>query len=458
IAARNLVLVTKPQDIEAEHAAVVQAHQDVTSLLEQLERTATHQSGTDETRTLISNIKRVESQYGPVALNIVQLAMDPATRALAIQKMNEQCRPLLAALIRSTDEFADYTKRRGIELTKDSQAEYASQKQQLLAICIVAFLVATALGTLIVHKLTRALGAEPNDLRVAAERVASGDLSPLTDGRSVANDGSLMASLSAMQASLANIVGEVRSASDAIAVESERIASGNAKISERTDQQASALQQTSATMSQLGTTVERNSQSAQQARELASNASSIASKGSAVMTEVVATMQDINAGSNKIGEIVGVIDSIAFQTNMLALNGAVEAARAGEHGLGFAVVAGEVRSLAKRSAAAANEIKALIAESTTRVERGSEMVDRAGHTMAEILEAIRDVNNIMGEISAASIEQSTGIVQVGSAVTQMDRSTRQNASIVEQSAAAAEALSDRAQRLVGTVGVFKLAS
>ncbi|MET0534082.1 MAG: methyl-accepting chemotaxis protein [Steroidobacter sp.] len=455
IAARNLVLVTKPEDSAIEHAAVVRAHEDVTSLVKQLDELT--QSSNDDTKPLVAEIERVESQYGPVALDIVQRSMDPATRDSAIQKMNEQCRPLLGALIDATNKYAEYTKEHGQKLTQASKAAYDFQKTSLWTICVIAFLAATIAGTFIVRKLTRALGAEPNDLRETAERVARGDLSSIGHSQS-AQEGSLMASLAAMQSSLANIVGEVRSASNAIAAESERIASGNAQISQRTDEQASALEQTSATMSQLSTTVERNTQSASQAQKLALNASSIASKGSEVMSQVVTTMRDIDTSSNRIGEIIGVIDSIAFQTNILALNAAVEAARAGEHGLGFAVVAGEVRSLAKRSSDAAREIKELIAESTNQVERGSDMVDRAGKTMNEILDAIRNVNSIMSEISAASVEQNEGINQVGVAVNQMDKTTRQNASIVEESAAAAESLSGRAQRLVGAVDVFKLAS
>ncbi|MBQ0130634.1 MAG: methyl-accepting chemotaxis protein, partial [Comamonas sp.] len=250
----------------------------------------------------------------------------------------------------------------------------------------------------------------------------------------------------------------VRTGADGVASASGQIAMGNADPSSRTEEQASALEETAASMEELGSTVRQNAENARQANQLALNASTVALQGGEVVGQVVDTMRGINESSRKIADIIGVIDSIAFQTNILALNAAVEAARAGEQGRGFAVVAGEVRNLAQRSAEAAKEIKGLITDSVKRAEQGSHQVDKAGNTMSEVVTAIRRVTDIMGEISAASTEQSQGVAQVGEAVTQMDQTTQQNAALVEESAAAADSLRKQAQELVDAVAVFQLSS
>jgi methyl-accepting chemotaxis protein len=248
----------------------------------------------------------------------------------------------------------------------------------------------------------------------------------------------------------------VRQNAEGVASGSAQIASGNNDLSARTEEQASALEQTAASMEQLGSTVRQNAENARAANQLAVNASTVAAQGGEVVAEVIETMKSINASSAKIADIISVIDGIAFQTNILALNAAVEAARAGEQGRGFAVVASEVRSLAQRSADAAKEIKALITSSVERVGQGSALVDKAGTTMTEVVQAIRNVTDIMGEISAASSEQSAGVGQIGEAVTQMDQATQQNASLVEEMAAAAGALNHQADELVKAVSVFTL--
>jgi methyl-accepting chemotaxis protein len=286
--------------------------------------------------------------------------------------------------------------------------------------------------------------------------VAQGDLSVHIDVKA-GDDTSLMAQLKAMRDSLSRVVSDVRHNSEAVASASQQIAQGNQDLSQRTEQQASALQETAASMEQLGSTVKQNADNARQANQLAQGASTVAVKGGEVVGQVVETMKGINDSSKKIADIISVIDGIAFQTNILALNAAVEAARAGEQGRGFAVVASEVRSLAQRSAAAAKEIKSLIGVSVERVEQGSVLVDQAGATMTEIVASIKRVTDIMGEISAASTEQSSGVAQVGDAVSQMDQATQQNAALVEQSAAAAESLKNQAQQLVQAVAVFKIA-
>jgi methyl-accepting chemotaxis protein len=259
-----------------------------------------------------------------------------------------------------------------------------------------------------------------------------------------------------MQASLRRLVGEVRSSTDSITTASAEIATGNHDLSVRTEQTASNLQQAASSMEQLTGTVKQSADSARQANQMASSAAEVAARGGSVVSQVVTTMNEINASSKKISDIIGVIDGIAFQTNILALNAAVEAARAGEQGRGFAVVASEVRSLAQRSAQAAKEIKGLIGASVDRVEAGSRLVADAGKTMSEIVGSVQRVSDIIGEITAASSEQSDGIGSVNAAVTQLDQMTQQNSALVEESAAAAESLKDQAVRLSQAVGAFRL--
>ena len=319
--------------------------------------------------------------------------------------------------------------------------------------------VATALGALLALGITRGLlrqlGGEPAYATSITRRIAGGDLA--VEMQLNANDSSsLLFEIKSMQESFSGIVRQVRGGSEGVATASAEIAQGNHDLSARTEQQASALEETAASMEELGSTVKQNADSAREANQLAMRASTIAVKGGAVVAEVVDTMKGINDASRKISDIISVIDGIAFQTNILALNAAVEAARAGEQGRGFAVVASEVRSLAGRSAEAAKEIKSLIGASVERVELGTSLVDKAGTTMAEVVEAIQRVTEIVGTISAASSEQSAGVAQVGEAVGQMDRTTQQNAALVEQMAAAASSLKSQADELVNVVSVFRL--
>ncbi len=320
---------------------------------------------------------------------------------------------------------------------------------------VALFALAAVLGLTLTRSIFRQLGAEPSKAAAAVNAVAEGDLTaqiPLRPGDTT----SLFAALSRMRDNLVKVVSEVRGNSESVATASAQIAQGNLDLSGRTEQQASALQQTAATMEELGTTVRNNTDSAKQANQLAQGASEVAARGGEVVGQVVTTMQSINDSSRQIGDIISVIDGIAFQTNILALNAAVEAARAGEQGRGFAVVASEVRSLAQRSAEAAKEIRTLIGRSVEQVEQGTALVDQAGKTMGEIVSSIRRVTDIVAEISSASVEQSSGVSQVGEAVTQMDQATQQNAALVEESAAAAESLKTQAHQLVQAVAVFKL--
>ncbi|CAN7607463.1 methyl-accepting chemotaxis protein [Acidovorax sp. LjRoot66] len=323
-------------------------------------------------------------------------------------------------------------------------------------VLIVAAALAVAFATLAALWLIRSITRPLEQAVETADRIAQGDLSGQIVVQSQDETGHLLSSLQRMQQSLVTTVGAVRQNAEGVASASAEIASGNNDLSSRTEQQASALEETAASMEELSSTVKQNADSARQASQLAISASTVAVQGGDVVSEVVETMKEINASSSKIADIISVIDGIAFQTNILALNAAVEAARAGEQGRGFAVVASEVRSLAGRSAEAAKEIKGLITASVERVEQGTQLVDKAGTTMTEVVASIRRVTDIMGEISAASSEQAAGVAQVGEAVTQMDQATQQNAALVEEMAAAASSLNGQAGELVNAVAVFKL--
>ena len=333
-----------------------------------------------------------------------------------------------------------------------AEASGAALQRDILIAAILAVLLASVLAVSIIRSIVVPLRRAVE----VSDRIAAGDLCTRIEVTSNDETGQLLRSMQQMQQSLVHTVGQVRRNAQAVAAGSAQIASGNNDLSARTEEQAAALEQTASSMEQLGSTVRQNADNAQTANQLAVNASVVAAQGGTVVTEVIETMKSINASSARIADIISVIDAIAFQTNILALNAAVEAARAGEQGRGFAVVAGEVRSLAHRSAEAAKEIKALITSSVARVEQGSLLVDKAGATMAEVVKAIRNVTDIMGEISAASREQSAGVGQVGEAVTQMDQSTQQNAALVEEMAAAAAALNTQARELVKAVEVFTL--
>ena len=336
---------------------------------------------------------------------------------------------------------------------KASERTYNQARTTLVVVAVLAIALAIAAAVWLIRSITAPLARAVE----VADRVSGGDLTAHIDVDSRDETGQLLSALQRMQQSLVRTVSVVRQNSESVASASAQIASGNNDLSARTEQQASALEETAASMEELGSTVRQNADNARTANQLAVNASTVATQGGEVVAEVVETMKGINASSNKIADIISVIDGIAFQTNILALNAAVEAARAGEQGRGFAVVAGEVRSLAQRSAEAAKEIKSLITASVERVEQGSALVDKAGATMTEVVTAIRRVTDIMGEISAASSEQSAGVGQVGEAVTQMDQATQQNAALVEEMAAAAASLNTQAGELVQAVAVFKLA-
>jgi methyl-accepting chemotaxis protein len=356
------------------------------------------------------------------------------------------------AYIASNRAYLDYQHQAIDQVARAVDADAAKGEFWLGAISALGVLASVALAWILTRSMT---GPVARAARLA-DAVAAGDLSQSLKVEGRDELAALTASLVGMNRNLHDLVGKVRRSADSIATASTQIAQGNHDLSQRTEQQAAALEETAASMEELSSTVQQNAGNAMQANQLALSASDVAIKGGEVVGQVVETMKDINDSSRKIADIIGVIDGIAFQTNILALNAAVEAARAGEQGRGFAVVASEVRSLARRSADAAKEIKTLITASVERVEHGSSLVDQAGTTMIEVVSSIKRVTDIMGEISAASSEQSAGVAQVGTAVTQMDQATQQNAALVEESAAAAESLKTQARDLVDAVAVFRL--
>jgi methyl-accepting chemotaxis protein len=359
--------------------------------------------------------------------------------------------------------FQDYTLgiRKLLDYQKEQATAIASESSQLYVASLILLIslgsLSIAIGTLLAWLLTKSIVVPLKDAVKIATRVAQGDLTQQITINSTRDEtGQLMQALRNMNESLVRIVHEVRSGTDTIAIASSQIAAGNLHLSSRTEEQAASLEETASSMEELTSTVKQNADNALQANQLANLASEVAVKGGTVVSQVVDTMGSINASSKKIVDIIGVIDSIAFQTNILALNAAVEAARAGEQGRGFAVVAAEVRTLAQRSAGAAKEIKLLIDDSVEKADAGAKLADQAGTTMDEVVESVRRVTEIIGEITAASQEQTAGIEQINQAISQMDRVTQQNATLVEEAAAASKAMQDQARNLAQAASVFKL--
>jgi methyl-accepting chemotaxis protein-1 (serine sensor receptor) len=408
----------------------------------------------DEGRRLSMDLVRRYRSYIDDGVDTMVEALKSQDYATFYMVNTEYGTPRSAAFVDAINGFGKYIKAQQDATTVTAQNNFNTAVIAVVAAGVLALILMVlsriVFGRMVVRPLVNA-GAH-------FDKIAGGDLTSRVDVTSENEVGALFAALKRMQESLTRTVASVRRGVDEINVGSREISAGNTDLSSRTEQQAASLEETAASMEELASTVKQNADNARQANQLAASASHVAERGGVAVSEVVGTMKEISASSRKIAEIVGVIDSIAFQTNILALNAAVEAARAGEQGKGFAVVAAEVRSLAQRSAQAAKEIKGLIEESVSKVGAGSSQVERAGTTMQEIVSSVKRVTDIMGEITAASEEQSSGIDQVNRAVSQMDEVTQQNAALVEESAAAAGSLQDQAEQLSQAVAVFKLSS
>ncbi|MDB5894854.1 MAG: hypothetical protein JWQ88_2385 [Rhodoferax sp.] len=406
---------------------------------------------TAEEKALFAQIGEERKKYIEVRDAVVALRRDGKAEE-ANQMLDEKFTPQSKVYMAKMEQLLNSQRTEITNQAAQIRSSYETSRTLLVVLGVISLVLSGLVAWLLSGTITRPLA----EASAMARRVASGDLTGHIENHRTDELGQLLGSLQAMQTSLVQVVANVRSGSESVATASAEISQGNNDLSARTEGQASALEQTAASMEELSSTVKQNADNARQANQLAMSASTVAVQGGDVVGQVVETMKGINDSSKKISDIISVIDGIAFQTNILALNAAVEAARAGEQGRGFAVVASEVRSLAGRSADAAKEIKNLIAASVERVDRGTALVDRAGTTMTEVVNSIRRVTDIMGEISAASSEQASGVAQVGEAVTQMDQATQQNAALVEEMAAAASSLRTQAQDLVQVVAVFNL--
>ncbi|BAL95101.1 methyl-accepting chemotaxis protein [Rubrivivax gelatinosus] len=448
------VLLNSAADMDAVESRMAQQRK---LIAEQLDRYEHELVSDDRDRQLLSQARKTMDDYLATWATLQPLSRatltDPAKAAEATRYLVATSAPKYDAVQTAITQWWDYNVKLAQEQATTAANTSSTAKLALGAMTLVALVLGVVAALLITRSIVRPVRRA---VEVAAA-VAEGDLSARIEAQGRDEIADLMRSLGRMNDSLNRIVGQVRASSDSIATGSSEIATGNADLSQRTEEQASNLQQTAASMEQLSSTVKQNAETAQEANRMASAAAAAATRGGEMVGNVVHTMQEISSSSKRIAEIIGVIDGIAFQTNILALNAAVEAARAGEQGRGFAVVAGEVRTLASRSAEAAKEIKSLIGASVEKVETGARQVDAAGESMTAIVAEVQRVSQLIGEISTATVEQSSGIGQVGDAVSQLDQVTQQNAALVEESAAAAESLRLQAARLTELVGVFRLA-
>ncbi|QYF95200.1 MCP four helix bundle domain-containing protein [Massilia sp. PAMC28688] len=443
----NVLIMTDPSQIAKELQNVEARNASATKALAELARTTTN----PKAREILKQIDVVRTRFLPGQASFVQL-INEDSKDDAMIKFMFSLRPQQTKYFEHLDSFIAYQHAEMVKAGKDAEAISQRTRQVILVLAGAAAVLSLLVAFLATRSITRPLNEAVN----VARRVADGDLTSEIVVTSSDETGQMMEALKFMNDSLIRIVAEVRQGTVSIAEASTEIATGNLDLSSRTEQQAHSLGETSRSMHELTNTVQQNADNARQANQLAAQASEVAVRGGSVVSNVIDTMGSITDSSKKIVDIIGVIDGIAFQTNILALNAAVEAARAGEQGRGFAVVAAEVRSLAQRSAAAAKEIKTLIGDSVGKVREGSTLVQQAGVTMEEVVASVRRVTDIIGEITSASQEQSSGIAQVNSTILDMDETTQQNAALVEEAAAAAASMQDQAANLARLVSVFKL--
>ncbi|QYG10063.1 MCP four helix bundle domain-containing protein [Janthinobacterium sp. PAMC25594] len=450
---RILTLMTDASDMEPEMARIKTQTSTYQETQKKLEEKFAAES-TAEEKTLLASIKEYEAAAMPAIAKASALWMANDAEG-ATRVMIKEIRPVQKKWMDALEQLATLEDKLNEQMQSDARKAFDSARLFMIILGVLAVAMGVAAALVITRGLLKQLGGEPDYTASIAGSIANGDLS-IGIHTEPSDTSSLLAEMKEMRNSLVGIVGQVRIGTETIGTASREIADGNIDLSSRTEMQASALEKTASAMEELTSTVKQNADNAREANKLAATASDVALKGGSVVSQVVDTMSSINESAKKIVDIIGVIDGIAFQTNILALNAAVEAARAGEQGRGFAVVASEVRNLAQRSAGAAKEIKILIDDSAEKTERGTRLVGQAGVTMGEVVDSVRRVTDIMSEIASASQEQSAGIEQVNLSIIEMDGMTQQNAALVEQAAAAAQSLQDQAAELAHVVSIFKL--
>ncbi|WP_426073883.1 methyl-accepting chemotaxis protein [Janthinobacterium sp. DSP2-3-3] len=446
LAITSVVVAPTEALVQAELAKIGEARKKYGAAKETLQK----KISTDKETALMAELDAALKSGAPLNNKVIELRNAGQTEE-AIAFLTQQAAPSLKIVLGALDSLVAYEAQQAAQAATDAETLSASARASMITLGSVAVL----LGAFVAWIITRSITHPINAAVAVAETVASGDLSSHIVVNSSDETGRLLGALKAMNTSLLGVVAQVRHGTDAISTASSEIAAGNLDLSSRTEEQASSLEETASAMEELTSTVKQNADNARQANQLAKSASEVAVRGGSIVAQVVDTMGTINASSKKIVDIIGVIDGIAFQTNILALNAAVEAARAGEQGRGFAVVATEVRNLAHRSATAAKEIKELIAASVANVDTGSRLVNEAGQTMGDIVDSIVRVTDIMGEITSATHEQTIGIEQINMAIAQMDEVTQQNAALVEEAAAASQSMQEQAGELAHVVGFFK---
>jgi methyl-accepting chemotaxis protein len=446
LAITSVVVAPTEALVQAELAKIGEARKKYGAAKETLQK----KISTDKETALMAELDAALKAGAPLNNKVIELRNAGQTEE-AIAFLTQQAAPSLKRVLGALDSLVAYEGEQAAQAATQAETLSASARASMIILGSVAVLLGAFVAWIITRSITRPINAAV----AVAETVASGDLSSHIVVNSSDETGRLLGALKAMNDSLLGVVAQVRHGTDAIATASSEIAAGNLDLSSRTEEQASSLEETASSMEELTSTVKQNADNARQANQLAKSASEVAVRGGSIVAQVVDTMGTINDSSKKIVDIIGVIDGIAFQTNILALNAAVEAARAGEQGRGFAVVATEVRNLAQRSAGAAKEIKELIAASVANVDTGSRLVNEAGQTMGDIVDSIVRVTDIMGEITSATHEQTIGIEQINMAIAQMDEVTQQNAALVEEAAAASQSMQEQAGELAHVVGFFK---
>ena len=455
LALRNLILLKEDKEIQIEIKRIAEQHKKYMDSQDKLGQLfSTLPGSSDEEKTLLEQIRKQAELAAPFIQRAATMALNQQ-QDQAYQLLRYEFRPVQKQWWELLRKLIAVEEKQNAEGTEAAAAAYASARTLMLVIGTLALITSVAAAWLITRGVVRQLGCEPEEAADIAGQIAAGNLAVTITPRA-GDQGSLLFAMKSMRDSLAQIVTQVHASTETIATAAGQIASGNLDLSSRTEQQASTLEETASSMEELTSTVRINTDHARQANGLASSASDVAVRGGAVVAQVVDTMAAIDVSARKIVDIIAVIDGIAFQTNILALNAAVEAARAGEQGRGFAVVATEVRNLAQRSAAAAKEIKDLIGDSVDKVQTGNRLVEQAGSTMHEVVASVKRVTDIMSEIMMASQEQSSGIEQINTAVTQMDDVVQQNAALVEEAAAAAQAMQEQVNSLNEMVSVFRV--